>query len=266
MRAFRGKRDNRGMSPSAIPSALLPYGVASRIRNRQMLSRLGAATTKPRVAGLAREARLDLLPPGALSGLETVIDVGANQGRWSSALLAVARPQRLIAVEPSPDVLPLLREAIGASPQVSIVAAAVGASVGDVELIITNHPHLTSLLPPRSEAMNAAYGGDQYDVNRRVTVPLTTIDEVARDSGPVSLLKLDVQGGELAALEGAHETLARTRWLLIEANFQSHYVGDAVFPELHEALTGLGFLLTGMSPPFVNNGVALWADCLYARH
>jgi FkbM family methyltransferase len=245
--------------------AVLPYGVVARVRSRRMLSRLGAVTTKPRVAGLAREARLDLLPPGALANLETVIDVGANVGRWSSALLAVARPQRLIAVEPSPDVLPLLRQAIGSSPRVSIVAAAVGASVGEVELIITNHPHLTSLFPPRSEAMNAAYGGDDYDVNRRVTVPLTTIDEVARDSGPVSLLKLDVQGSEQAALEGARETMARTRWLLIEANFQSHYVGDAVFPQLHATLTELGFLLTGMSPPYVMHGVALWADCLYER-
>jgi FkbM family methyltransferase len=244
---------------------VLPYGVVARIRNKRMLSRLGAATTKPSVAGVAREARLDLLPPGALSDLETVIDVGANQGRWCSALLAVARPQRLIAVEPSPDVLPLLRQAIGSSPQVSIVAAAVGASIGDVELIITNHPHLTSLLPPRSEAMNAAYGGDNYDIDRRVTVPLTTIDEVARDSGPVSLLKLDVQGNEHAALEGARETLARTRWLLIEANFQSHYVGDAVFPELHATLTELGFGLIGMSPPCVMHSVALWADCLYER-
>lgn len=113
--------------------------------------------------------------------------------------------------------------------------------------------------------MNAAYGGNQYDVNRRITVPLTTIDEVARDSWPVSLLKLDVQGNERAALEGARETLARTRWLLIEANFQSHYVGDAVFPQLHAMLTGLGFLLTGMSPPYVRHGVALWADCLYER-
>jgi FkbM family methyltransferase len=148
---------------------------------------------------------------------------------------------------------------------VSIVPAAVGASLGEVELIITKHHHLASLLPPRAEAMNAAYGGDDYDVSRRVTVPLTTIDEIARDCGPVSLLKLDVQGNEQAVLEGARTTLARTRWLLIEANFQSHYVGDAVFPELHATLVDLGFWLTGMSQPYVAHGLALWADCLYER-
>jgi FkbM family methyltransferase len=199
-----------------------------------------------------------------LRELETVVDVGANEGRWSAAILVLARPKRLVAVEPSPDVLPLLRAAIGSSEVVSIIAAAAGASIGEVRFNVTSHSHAASLLSPRSDAMNTLYGGG-YDVARQVSVPQTTIDEIMGDAERVSLLKLDVQGGEREAIEGARKTLARTRWLLVETNFQSHYLGDMLFPELHALLVELGFTLIAMSQPFVRLGVALWSDSLYER-
>jgi FkbM family methyltransferase len=229
-----------------------------------MLERLGAASTGIRVASLAREARLDLLPPGGLRQLETVLDVGANEGRWSAAVIALARPRSVVAVEPSPVVLASLQAAIGSLKGVSIVSAAVGDSVGVAQLNLTTHSHTASLLSPRSEAMNAAYSGG-YDITRRVTVPLTTIDHIMREAESVSLIKLDVQGGERAAIAGAKATLGRTRWVLIETNFQSHYVGDMLFPELHAELTTHDFRLVGMSQPFMRLGVAMWCDSLYER-
>ena len=244
--------------------ACVPHGLVESVRNRRMLTQLGAASTKPRLARLAREARLDLLPPGALREIDTVIDVGANEGRWSTAVFLLTRPRRLIAVEPSPQVVPILHAAIGSLPGVSIVEAAVGSSIGEVALNVTAHSHSTSTLPPRTAEMDMLYGGG-YEVRSQVVVPLTTIDEITREEDDVSLLKLDVQGAELAAILGASETLGRTRWLMIETNFQSHYEGDMLFPDLHSELTARGFRLTGMSRPFIRSGIALWADSLYER-
>ncbi len=243
--------------------ALLPHGVVEGVRGRRMLGRLGAATTKRGAAAQAREARLDLLPPGALREIETVVDVGAHEGRWSSAVLSLARPRHLIAVEPSPQVLPSLHERLRGFPAV-VVAAAIGNSIGDATLKISKNSYLTSVLNPRSQEMNALYG-EGYDVAHEVVVPMTTLDEVTRGIGDVSLVKLDVQGAERAAIEGGSTTLARTRWLLIETNFRSHYEGDLLFPELHAMLAERGFRLAGMSPPFMSSGVAVWADSLYER-
>src|SRR3954452_24313881 len=164
-----------------------------------MLARLGAATTRRGSAARAREARLDLLPPGALREIETVVDVGAHEGRWSSAVLSLARPRHLIAVEPSPQVLPSLHEALRESPAI-VVAAAIGNSIGEATLKVSTNSYLTSVLNPRSE-MNLLYGAG-YDVAHEVVVPMTTLDEVTRGLGDVSLLKLDVQGAERAAIEG----------------------------------------------------------------
>lgn len=229
-----------------------------------MLRRLGAATTRGGAARLARESRLDLLPPHGLAELENVVDVGANEGRWSTAVLALARPRRLIAVEPSPVILPRLHAAIGRTEGVSIVEAAVGSSTGETTLYVTSHSHNTSSVRPRSDAMNAFYESG-YALNEQIAVNVTTLDEITRDLDALSLLKIDVQGAEGLVLDGAAVTLRKTRWLLIEANFRSHYEGDMLFPDLHARLTTNGFVLTGISPPHVRQGIALWSDCLYTR-
>ena len=229
-----------------------------------MLRRLGAVTTRRGSAQLAREARLDLLPPHGLAELEYVVDVGANEGRWSAAVLALARPRRLIAVEPSPAILPRLHATIGGAEAVSIVEAIAGSSTGETTLYVTSHNHNTSSARPRSDEMDALYGGG-YAVDAEVTVRATTLDEITRDLENVSLLKVDVQGAEGLVLDGAAVTLRKTRWLLIEANFRSHYEGDTLFAELHARLSANGFVLTGLSPPHVRRGMALWCDCLYTR-
>lgn len=229
-----------------------------------MLRRLGATTQRPSAAPLAVEARLNLLPPGSLATIGAVIDVGANQGRWSQAVLALTDPVRLIAIEPSPLVLPHLRSALARHHNAVVVAAAVGETAGETNFNITAHSHSASVLLPRTGEMDQLYGYG-YEVVEQLTVPMTTLDEVTADLAEVSLLKIDVQGFEASVLAGAAKTLAKTRWLLIEVNFRSHYRGDLLFPDLHGLLAGVGFQLAGMSAPLVQRGVAMWADALYER-
>ena len=250
------------MSVRPVLLAALPHGVVERVRDRRMLTRLGAATGRPGAASLVRSARLDLLPPQALSSLRIVVDVGANEGAWSRAVLTVARPERLIAVEPSPVMQPRLQAAIGAHHAVEIVASAVGAAAGEEVLNVTAHSHNASLLRPRTDEMNELYGGG-YDVVEDVRVAVVPLDELTRDLAAIDLLKVDVQGSEREVIAGAAETLAKTHWLLIEANLRSHYEGDLLLPELHALLTAARFELAGLSPPRIEGGVALWCDALY---
>lgn len=242
--------------------SFLPHGVVEGVRDRRMLRRLGAATTRSAAASLVRNARLDLLPPQALSEVRTVVDVGANEGAWSLAVLAVARPERLLAVEPSPAMLPPLRAALGGHPGVEIVECAAGAEAGEATFHVTAHSHNASLLRPRSEEMGELYG-DGWEVVEEARVTVSTLDELARDLAAVDLLKIDVQGAERDVLAGGAETLAKTHWLLIEANLRSHYEGDLLLPELHELLVGMGLELAGISQPRIEAGVALWCDVLY---
>jgi FkbM family methyltransferase len=247
-----------------IALGLLPHALVEGVRDRRMLERLGAATTRPPAAALVRSAHLDLLPPGALSSLRTVVDVGANVGAWTRAVLTVARPKRLIAVEPAPQARRLLLAATANHPEVQIVEIAVGAATGEATFRVTADSHNASLLVPRTDEMDAFYGGG-YAVVEELRVPVAPLDDITAELDTVDLLKIDVQGAERDVLAGGPETLAKTRLLMIEANLRSHYEGDLLLPDLHALLVDAGFALAGLSPPRVENGVALWCDALYAR-
>jgi len=83
---------------------------------------------------------------------------------------------------------------------------------------------------------------------------------------PVSVLKLDVQGGELAVLRSGRRVLENTAAVLVEVLFLPHYEGYAIFPDLHKSMTEIGFTLIDLSAPFhLDGGPALWADACYAR-
>jgi len=242
--------------------AFLPHGIVESERGRRALKRLGARSTSSRAARALPSSHLDLLPQGALRDVVNVIDVGANEGRWSLDALALTRPEKLIAIEPSPQSAARLRSNLRKYSCVEIEQSAVGAYVGEATLNVTSHSHSTSVLTPRTDEMNAIYGSG-YDVLERVTLPMKTLDVVAKHLHEVSILKIDVQGLERQVLAGATETLKRTRWLLIEVNFRHHYDGDALFPELDGLLSEIGFQLFGISPVNVIGAVPMWADALY---
>jgi hypothetical protein len=47
---------------------------------------------------------------------------------------------------------------------------------------------------------------------------VTTLDEVGKDIGAVTLMKIDVEGWETNVLRGGGSTLSRTKFVLIEMN------------------------------------------------
>lgn len=253
-----------GVDLRSAVGAITPHGLVRSRRWAGDLRRFGTSARGRRAWEALVEARLDLLPPRACPALLTVVDVGANEGRWTAALLDVAAPELVRAVEPSPTIAAGLRARFAPRPEVEVVEAAIGAEQGEATLHVTAHSHNTSLLDPKTAEMDAVYGGG-YQTVEDLTVAVTTLDRLCHDLPEVSLLKLDVQGAEGEALNGADQVLDRVRWLLVEANFVHHYDGDLLFPELHGQLAGRGFVLTGMSPPSIRSGRATWTDALYER-
>ena len=249
---------------------LVPFGVHRALELQDDLLRLGLDRTTARRGGFDPRTRFayermvaGLLPDGALPEIRTAVDVGANIGRWTASLLHLAAPSRVIAVEPQPEPFAELTARFGADARVELVEAAVGTEDGEIRLNVTAHPDGTSVLPPNQE-LNEIYGGG-LEVVATPTVPLRRLDTLAAGLDEVSLLKIDVQGFERQVLEGGPETLARTRWVLLEVLFSSHYEGDALFPELHGLMAASGFGMVDMARPFTSGGRAYWSDVLYER-
>ena len=211
-------------------------------------------------------ARLDLLPPPSLQALQGgyVLDVGANVGDWTAALLNVVPSARVLALEPNPGSFDVLAQRFAEDARVTVSRRAASNTNAELEFYATEHSHNASLHQPRQETGELYHGGG-WETTATFSVDAVTIDQLVGDRD-VALLKLDVQGAEREALEGAGTTLTRTGAILLEVTFVSHYDGDASFAELHEMMLSRGFVLAGLSQPFMSKmSTALWSDACYVR-
>lgn len=235
-----------------------------RAAGRSSLDALRAAGSRERRRALAA-SRIEQLPPRIRSGLDCVVDVGANQGQWSEALLSVARPSRLELFEPNPEAFAMLERRLGAYPGARLHPFAIGESVGELTLHVTAHSDFASFLTPADE-LARAYGSEATTIQRDLAVRVDTLDRVLADRPTIDLLKIDVQGFEARVLAGASESLRKTRALLVEANLVRHYEGDDSFGRLADRLEGLGFGVWDLSPPFRSpDGRALWCDVAFVQ-
>jgi FkbM family methyltransferase len=134
------------------------------------------------------------------------IDGGAHVGTWSKTMSG--RFGRVIAIEPSPDT----REALLYNLQtfecanVEVKAVALGARPGFVHMALEGR----GVELKNTGARFAKSGGE---------IPVETIDSWQLPS--LGLLKLDIEGSEVVALQGAVETLRRCRPIVI---FEDKYL------------------------------------------
>lgn len=148
------------------------------------------------------------------SGL--VIDAGANIGNHSTFLGSFGSTH-VIAIEPNPAVLPALRANLERNLSAyTLIEKGLGARAGRAHVVESaDHP--------------SNYGMAELEPGEG-DIELVTLDSIVADwraeseSGdPVTLIKIDVEGMELAVLEGAVETITRDRpHLLIEAATPNH--------------------------------------------
>jgi FkbM family methyltransferase len=112
------------------------------------------------------------------------------------------------AVEAAPSTAAVLRRNLGANDlgRVRVVEAAVGPPGVD---------RVTLRFDPRHMGRAALDGGTGSGSQE---VPATTLDDVCRELDHIRLIKIDVEGAELAALEGGARTLARTEAVVLECN------------------------------------------------
>jgi FkbM family methyltransferase len=136
-----------------------------------------------------------------------VFDVGAHAGNHSRALVALGC--RVVAVEPQPDFVGVLKTLFGKSAAVSIVEAAVGAHAGRASLAISERtPTVTSLSSAwlDDRASEPGFAGVRW--NRHIDIEMTTLDALIARHGEPAFIKVDVEGSEPDVLAGLSRPVA----------------------------------------------------------
>lgn len=140
--------------------------------------------------------------PNLLRAGDGAFDCGANQGAYALYAGALVGPEgRVIAIEPQAYATRALR----------ISAAAAGFDhVSCVEAVVTENDGTETFHAGGSAVSASLYRTDLPDA---VTVRSVSIDTVASEHGlaRVDFIKLDVEGAELRALQGAEGVLKRDR-------------------------------------------------------
>ena len=134
--------------------------------------------------------------PGALC-----FDVGAHLGDRTAHFLALGA--RVVAVEPQPSLIAVLRRLFGRNARVTLVEAALGAAPGEAELAIDPRNPTVASLSARWRAQVAEsprFAG--IDWRERRIVAVTTLDALIARHGVPDFCKIDVEGFEAEVLRG----------------------------------------------------------------
>lgn len=181
------------------------------------------------------------------SGKDPVVfDVGGFRGEWSAAVLERAPGARVFTFEPNSSSFAGIRGRLG--DRVSVHNLAFGTEDGAASLSA----------PPGLPEMGSLHVRDLRQVDLVVedieSVRVTSIDSFCaeRDINGIDLLKLDVEGHELAALQGAAGMLERGAIAAVQFEFGGTHVDSRVFlRDLVGALSGyrlLRILRDGLDP------------------
>jgi FkbM family methyltransferase len=213
-------------------------------RGRKLLRLLADRRFRP---GLRHGVAATIEHAGALAGrnFASVVDIGAHRGQFALFAAGLWPQARIFAFEPLPEPHAVLVRVAAGARLIQAFRAAIGPRVARAEMHLMQPDDCCSLLAPTAR---------QHATFPETRLAGTTAVEIAPldafvgpgDLGAPALLKLDVQGFELAALAGCASLLDRFAAVYVECSFVPLYAGQPLADEVIEHLRAEGFRLAGI--------------------
>jgi FkbM family methyltransferase len=174
--------------------------------------------------------------------LSTIVDIGANRGQFALCIRRLYPQAQIFSFEPLRKPADTWVRNFAADTRARLFNKAVALQSGSATMHVSRWDVSSSLLP---------FAQAQHDnfllteEASREVVETTTLEACIEEHmiGDSALLKLDVQGFELSALQGCGRLLERFSYVYVEASFIELYVGQALATDVIEFLFNRGFNL-----------------------
>lgn len=195
-----------------------------------------------------------------------IFDIGAHKGETVRRYKGLFKDSSIHCFEPFPDNVRVLRSRYSSDPTVHVFELAVSDSCGMKTFYVNENDATNSLLP--REKSGRRYYSKAAAAKTQLDMKTITIDEVMKQHHIESLdiLKLDIQGGELMALQGAENALHQQRISIIysEALFVPHYENNPLLRDIWNYLQQFGYTIFNIYDLYrAANGQLRFADVIF---
>lgn len=183
------------------------------------------------------QAVLSMVKPGM-----SFVDVGANKGDFGLlAAQIVGEKGRVLSFEPEPTNCHWIRKSIELNGYKNMVL---------YEAALSDTNDQTRLFLGRQSGWHSIVESLPNRDQGSITVAKRTLDSVLQETGSnrVDVMKIDVEGAELAVLRGAMEALKANRGLVLLMDVHPDLGVDPFV--VRDLLGGLGFSLYAIEPPY----------------
>lgn len=200
-----------------------------------------------------------------------VVDGGAYHGEVATRLAKCFPSARVHAFEPQADSAEVLRALAKDNERLSVHELALSDVSGSTLFYRNAQGYTGSLLQP--SAWSRSNFREETEPQESYPVKVVRLDDWVRDQQltGVDVLKLDLQGNELRALDGGAELLrGSVRLVYTEIEFVPLYDGACLFYEVAARLAESGFRLfhlyhVGQGRAVTPEGQLLYADAIFTH-
>jgi FkbM family methyltransferase len=242
------------------------------INIREKIHTILTATAHP---GLLRNYRKGIIPNTYCNldqfwirqlEIDTVLDIGANIGRFSVTSSAVFPNARIFGFEPLPHCFEQAKSLNANNKNVEILNYGLGKRDETIEINANSFSPSSSFLP-MTDSHTEAFPFTKSQ--EKLQVQVRRLDNVAPKLklGRNMMVKIDVQGYEGDVISGGSDTIKAAKLIMAELSYEVLYAGQPLFAEVAAMLSNLGFKFVGTCAqmPHPKDGRFLDADCLFVK-
>ncbi|MEH6590012.1 MAG: FkbM family methyltransferase [Halioglobus sp.] len=196
--------------------------------------------------------------------IDTVIDVGANQGQFGLSIRSLGFRGKIYSFEPVQGAFDKLSEVASPDQDWHVFNYALGAESGEALINVSGFSSLSSLLDLNAYALNR---WTSSEVTHKENIEIKTLDDcVAQgvfDAQRRLFLKMDTQGFDLEVFKGASSVIKNVSGMLSELSLIPFYEGMPGYAESLAIYEGHGFKVSGFYPITRNKDLSLnEVDCV----